>query len=203
MINGNGSSKTIYLEEAPTLVDSLADTIHSQNKAVGWWDGSPCLITKIQLVNTEIAEATEGERKDLMDDHLPHRKMGEVELADAAIRLLDIAGHMNWKYTLDGIYDIVNGMCLERIKAIGARHGILTLMISGLIAPLIEEDDDIADQMADHMEVLYSACLFSICKVARDQGYDIEAAIHEKTAYNKNRLDHKRENRAADNGKKF
>ena len=40
----------------------------------------------------EIAEAMEGERKDLMDDHLPHRKMAEVELADAVIRILDYAG---------------------------------------------------------------------------------------------------------------
>ncbi|TOM56066.1 hypothetical protein CGH73_27540, partial [Vibrio parahaemolyticus] len=27
----------------------------------------------------------------LMDDHLPHRKMAEVELADAVIRILDYA----------------------------------------------------------------------------------------------------------------
>jgi hypothetical protein len=31
-------------------------------------------------------------RKDLMDDHLPHRKMAEVELADAVIRICDLAG---------------------------------------------------------------------------------------------------------------
>lgn len=41
------------------------------------------------LVVSEIAEAMEGERKDLMDDHLPHRKMAEVELADALIRIFD------------------------------------------------------------------------------------------------------------------
>ncbi len=34
----------------------------------------------------------EGERKDLMDDKLPHRKMAEVELADALIRIFDYAG---------------------------------------------------------------------------------------------------------------
>jgi len=41
------------------------------------------------LVHSEISEAMEGERKDLMDDKLPHRKMAEVELADAIIRILD------------------------------------------------------------------------------------------------------------------
>jgi hypothetical protein len=34
----------------------------------------------------------EGDRKDLMDDKLPHRKMREVELADAVIRIFDMAG---------------------------------------------------------------------------------------------------------------
>ncbi|XUM19805.1 hypothetical protein ACRAVF_19255 [Bradyrhizobium oligotrophicum S58] len=37
------------------------------------------------LIVSEIAEAMEGERKSLMDDHLPHRKMVEVELADTLI----------------------------------------------------------------------------------------------------------------------
>ena len=34
----------------------------------------------------------EGDRKNLMDDKLPHRKMLEVELADAVIRIFDLAG---------------------------------------------------------------------------------------------------------------
>lgn len=46
----------------------------------------------LMLIVSEIAEAFEGERKDLMDDHLPHRKCVEVELADAVIRILDYAG---------------------------------------------------------------------------------------------------------------
>lgn len=46
----------------------------------------------LMLMVSEIAEAMEGERKDLMDDKLPHRKMVEVELADALIRIFDYAG---------------------------------------------------------------------------------------------------------------
>ena len=34
----------------------------------------------------------EGHRKSLMDDKLPHRPMLEVELADAVIRIFDMAG---------------------------------------------------------------------------------------------------------------
>lgn len=46
----------------------------------------------LMLMVTELAEALEGERKGLMDTHLPHRKMAEVELADCIIRLMDYAG---------------------------------------------------------------------------------------------------------------
>lgn len=52
------------------------------------------------LIHSEISEAMEGERKDLMDDKLPHRKMAEVELADAVIRICDYAGR--WGYDLGG-----------------------------------------------------------------------------------------------------
>jgi hypothetical protein len=42
----------------------------------------------------------EGERKGLMDTHLKHRPMAEVELADLLIRLCDYAGR--WGYDLGG-----------------------------------------------------------------------------------------------------
>lgn len=47
---------------------------------------------RLMLIVTEIAEAMEGVRKGINDDHLPHRKMVEVELADALIRIFDFAG---------------------------------------------------------------------------------------------------------------
>lgn len=43
------------------------------------------------LTVTELSEALEGHRKNLMDDKLPHRKAFEVEIADAVIRLFDLA----------------------------------------------------------------------------------------------------------------
>lgn len=41
-------------------------------------------------VHSEISEALEGHRKNLSDHKLPHRKMFEVELADAIIQIFDI-----------------------------------------------------------------------------------------------------------------
>src|SRR5271157_249593 len=47
---------------------------------------------RFALIHSEISEAMESHRKDLMDDKLPHRKGVEVELADALIRIFDYAG---------------------------------------------------------------------------------------------------------------
>ena len=81
----------------------------------------------MHLANSELSEAFEGFRKNLMDDHLPHRKMEEVELADAVFRIFDLADA---------------------------------------------------------------------------KGYDLATALVEKADYNRNRADHKPENRKLANGKK-
>lgn len=72
-------------------IKQLQQHIHQQNVGAGWWDNPREKGTLLCLIHSEISEAMEGERKDLMDDHLPHRKMAEVELADAVIRILDYA----------------------------------------------------------------------------------------------------------------
>lgn len=85
-------------------INLLVRTCHGASKEAGWWSdlqtGEPLPLTqervgdKLMLVVTEIAEAKEGHRKNLMDDHLPERPMIEVELADAVIRICDLAGVM-------------------------------------------------------------------------------------------------------------
>lgn len=47
---------------------------------------------RFALIHSEVSEAMEAHRKDLMDDKLPHRRGVEVELADALIRIFDYAG---------------------------------------------------------------------------------------------------------------
>lgn len=82
----------------------LVEACHGASKGAGWWNDlrtgeelvdRPHIIgEKLMLVVSEVAEAMEGHRKKLMDDKLPHRPMIEVELADAVIRICDLAGAM-------------------------------------------------------------------------------------------------------------
>ena len=44
------------------------------------------------MVHSEVTEAFEGYRSNLMDIHLPQYNSLTVELADAVIRIFDIAG---------------------------------------------------------------------------------------------------------------
>lgn len=99
----------------PGPLNTLAASIHAHNVDAGWWDeshrhygsisdpsnygkGAPVsdkylIPTKLALVHSEISEALEGFRKNLMDDHLPQHSMFSVELGDALIRIFDVAGY--------------------------------------------------------------------------------------------------------------
>ena|ERR1700749_1176040 len=88
-------------------LNQYAEECHAANAQ--WWHdpatGAPLQRNKgelLCLIHSEISEAMEGERKDLMDDKLPHRKMAEVELVDALIRIFDYAGAFG--YDLQGAF---------------------------------------------------------------------------------------------------
>lgn len=94
-----------YVQDAANL---LVERCHGASAAAGWWGGKTfdpltevrdntrigkaLVAEKLCLIHSEVSEAMEGHRKDKMDDHLPHRPMIEVELADALIRIADLAG---------------------------------------------------------------------------------------------------------------
>lgn len=119
-------------EQLETLqaAQHLTDMCHGLACEAGWWDDDSKrhVPTLLMLCVSELAEAMEGDRKGLMDDHLPHRKMLEVELADCLIRIFDMAGGL---------------------------------------------------------------------------GIDVAGAMLDKLQYNTQRADHKKENREAENGKKY
>jgi NTP pyrophosphatase (non-canonical NTP hydrolase) len=90
-----------WLAEVFAMIDIAAWICHDESRRAGWYhnlDGSPKnrnVPEMLCLVHSEISEALEGYRKGQMDKHLPHRSAIEVELADALIRIFDLAEHLD------------------------------------------------------------------------------------------------------------
>ena len=73
----------------------LQNVCYNDAFKAGWWESAITPLTfsnKLMLIVSEVAEAMEADRKGLKDDKLPHRDGREVELADAVIRIFDLAG---------------------------------------------------------------------------------------------------------------
>lgn len=87
-------------ESISICADFLKNICHSNAIKAGWWTdmrrANPFAFSNaLMLIVSECAEAMEGDRKGIKDDHLPTRDMREVELADALIRIFDLAGAFN------------------------------------------------------------------------------------------------------------
>lgn len=74
---------------------------HAASFNAGWWhdketgellDQPYQIPIKLCLIHSEISEAMEGDRKGLMDEKLPQYDNFTVELADAYLRIMDLAG---------------------------------------------------------------------------------------------------------------
>lgn len=90
----------------------LAKQAHANSAAKGFWEAHAVIrdlviqhrpdllqqyvvqwkLSRFGLIHSEVSEGTEGVRKGLVDDHLPHRSMEVAELADTVIRIMDYAG---------------------------------------------------------------------------------------------------------------
>lgn len=130
------TTNTVGIEQLN--LNELSQLIHADNVAKGFYEG-PAQLTelvnqhgtdedkdalkklfgaqRIALMHSELSEGLEGHRKDLMDDHLPHRSSFEVELADALIRILDAAGH----YKLDILGAVQEKLAYNRSRPY--KHG--------------------------------------------------------------------------------
>ena len=145
----------------------------------------------LMLTVSEISEAMEGERKDLMDDHLPHRKMAEVELVDAKIRILDFCAGFEYDLNMDIIYS-------EETEILTENKGQALFAIVSLLC-----HDFYCDLNKEAKGEILSAVLSTINAYAAKYNYDLEGTYHEKMAYNATRKDHTYEERMKEGGKKW
>lgn len=92
------------LENQAFCINFFSALCFSLSRHSGWWTDrktGESLIGKrnhgemIALMHSELSEALEGVRKDRNDEHLPHRKSVEVEMADCVIRIMDYAAAHN------------------------------------------------------------------------------------------------------------
>lgn len=185
--------------KAPLDINSLAAEVHKENAT--WWHdpatGAPIsrnMGELCMLLISEVAEAMEGERKGLMDDKLPHRKMAEVEMADVVIRLLDVAGHEKWSLTIHKPYPIL-------LDNVGQQLMDICVQIVALYNTHVMYNGRNLAQ-TEH-EYYASRILTLVIDYCRMHDYDLWGAVHEKRAYNRNRADHKPENRVKEGGKKW
>lgn len=146
------------------------------------------------LMASELAEAMEGERKNLDDDKLPQFKMAGVEMCDFAIRVIDYAPRRG--LVLQDLYEeTAYRYPWAVVTADSNRAGLIWHMNrklagvfdSGSIAKAYQLSRLIAD--ARHY-----------CRVF---GYPFEEMYEAKVQYNITRADHQHESRMKADGKKF
>lgn len=192
-------------------LNDLAKDIHQQSKEQGWWDDTDKVwfYEQLQLVITEIAEATEGERRSLTDIHLPHRWMGEVELADVIIRLLSLTTAMGIELNEDKVESII----IDLAKSYSARgfstprmHLEITCWTCKIATCIPNvEYGVVPNSLTDitNLKEAFTHTLASAFATAEILNYDLDEAIGEKLNYNALRPDHKSENRNTEHGKKY
>lgn len=86
----------LYVEDISFRnLNEWSELCHTLSSYAGWWPferSTELYATKIALIHSEASEMLEGLRKGIPDNHLPTRKMEEVECADLLIRIFDYAG---------------------------------------------------------------------------------------------------------------
>ena len=166
----------------------LQNKIHQQNREMGWWDELRPFSTFVCLFHSELSEAMEGDRKSLMDDHLPQYPMFQVELANFVIRCLDWLGSRN-----SDEYNQTDGAKLD-----GVDNCLMLAFLHKAVSNCLSADGEPEDA-----EFVLSTCVEYCFEYAKSNGWNLLKIILEKLEYNKHRADHKKENRAKVNGKKY
>lgn len=176
--------------------NELRDRIHQANIDAGWWSnletGESIIETRsrpemLVLIISELCEAwLDGNDP---DGHLPQYKAFNVEIADAAIRILDLSGGDN--------IDLMEG----RAESVS---GLMTHDVMQVIATI---GSDALEGFRKSNTGMYHEAIqtayYTLFRIAEVYDFDLIEMIEAKVAYNAQRADHKIENRKASDGKKI
>lgn len=192
------------------MLNELCFDIHRDNVVAGWWTdlktgeslvGKRNVPEMLCLMHSEVSEGWLGCKRNCMDDKLPHRLMLEVELADCLIRMFDLLGSenvdfqfivsvINQEFELESSLDYPSDILCDL-------HQYIDNAMEGYRKSKVRED-------GIHVFDAELAKLYiTIMTISEYLGFDIMATIEEKRFFNKNRADHKMENRLKNDGKKF
>lgn len=174
----------------------LAREIHADNVAAGWWtdlkSGADLTETRDRLnlsmlIITELTEAADAFNRDAYDDKLPQYKGVGVELADAQIRILDRLGadrfeaaYCTWDLCRDFSYKFTTVICFIGEAAEHDRKGRAL---------------EACSKLTDALNYIEAWGSF--------MNFDMNEIREAKREYNRQRADHKPENRRAEGGKVF
>lgn len=183
---------------------NLATEIHADNVAAGWWTdlatGESTLHTRnrpemLMLAVSEIAEAADG-ATGILDDKLPRLPMYNVELADFVIRQLDQIGA-----------EVSCGHAMPEFDEGVSRLFFLPMSRNDRLMQLVRV---VARAMEHYRKGRIKAYMGQMAlgvrmafAVAEAEHIDLLGVIEQKRAFNRQRADHKPENRVKEGGKLF
>lgn len=179
---------------------SLSAEIHQSNVDAGWWTNLETgerlnrnFGEMIALIHSELSECWQGIAAQCPDTHLTKLPMYQVEIADACIRVYDLLGG----YFSDNLgfipfpLDVPEGFISYEDRLV-----YFHLLIS-------EALENYRKSKRAEAKMYLWRFLDACFELADEDGFDLLDIINQKVAYNRERADHKIENRLKDGGKKI
>jgi len=216
---GYGLFSAHVLSQSGLLIkglSKLAIEVHRDNVQAGWWTnietGENLLLTRdrlsmLMLCVTELSEAEEADWLSSMDDKLPNHPGLHVELADTCIRLLDLIGAESIASGREVLLIEADGIRAKSVEDIyweyvntGSLYTQGDLML--IVRDLSKAAEAYRKKDRDKARVWLTTTLFRCIAYAAWNDIPLFDIIEEKREFNRNRADHKIENRRKDGGKK-